>query len=101
MSITLETLGVTLACRSDAPIVIEAQSFANLVLALHLHRENLGKSNQVLQKENQDDANERLASVQHALVGMNFALGETLAELLRIGRAQGLEFATLGETPVQ
>ena len=92
--LNFEKLGVTLACPTDAPITVDAESFAGLILGLHLHRANLVKANEVLRLENPAGASERLAEVQAALIGMATALDTTLSELLRVGHAQGLRFHT-------
>lgn len=95
----LEQFGVTLACDHAAPVNITAESVAGLVLTLHLHRESLLKANEVLRVENPTGANERLAAVQASLIGMAGALDNTLSELLRVGREQGLQFHSIGNVP--
>ena len=92
-TMNLEKFGVTLACDHAAPIIITTESLAGLVLTLQLHRENLAKANEVLRVENPTGANERLAVVQASLIGMAGALGDTISELLRVGREQGLQGA--------
>lgn len=95
-TMNLEKFGVTLACDHAAPIIITTESLAGLVLTLQLHRENLAKANEVLRVENPTGANERLAVVQASLIGMAGALGDTISELLRVGREQGLQFHSIG-----
>ncbi len=97
MHLDLEKFGVTLACNSESPIAITAESMAGLLLQLHLHRSNLAKANELLLLENPTGANERIAEVQAALVGMDGALGHALAELLRVGHEQGLRFHTIAD----
>ncbi len=95
----LERLGVTLACPPDLPIILTAASLSDLVLFLHLHCANLAKSNEVLQQVNPAGTNEQIAEVQAALAGMENGIGTTLAELLRVGQAQGLRLAAVGAAP--
>lgn len=95
----IEQFGVTLASNPEAPISITADSMAGLILGLRLHQQNLAKAAQVLQLENPDGANERLAVVQASLIGLAGSLDNTLAELLRVGREQGLSFQTIGAAP--
>ena len=95
--LNLEKFGVTLACPSTSPITVDAESLAGLILGLHLHRANLVQANAVLRLENPSGANERLAEVQASLIGMATALDGTLAELLRVGHAQGFRLHTIND----
>jgi hypothetical protein len=97
--LNLEALGVTLATPTDAPITVDAESWTGLILHLYLHRSNLVQANAVLRLENPSGASERIAEVQASLIGMATALDSTLAELLRIGHAQGLQLHSIADAP--
>lgn len=87
----IENFGVQVA-NPEQNIVIEGQSFAELICYQHLHTENLKRLVAVLQGFNPDSADELLAAVQINLQGLTNASAGMLADCLRLAMAQGLRF---------
>ena len=87
----IENFGVQVA-NPEQNIVIEGQSFAELICYQHLHTENLKRLVAVLQGLNPDAADELLSAVQINLQGLSNASAGMLSDCLRIALAQGLRF---------
>lgn len=84
-------IGVSVA-NPDQSIQITGQTFADSVLWLHVHNQNLIQVLEELRQENPHGENERLATVQSALQGLTNATKGVLDEHLRVAREQGLRF---------
>lgn len=84
-----QELGVRVA-NPDLNIQIAGQTFADLVLWLHMHNQKLDKVLDVLRQENPHGDNERLAAVQSALQWLINTTKIALASHLRWAGEQGL-----------
>lgn len=91
----IEKLGVQLA-NPDCVIQIDGESFADLICYQHLHTENLKQTVAALNQASNGGRDERLAAIQINVQALANTSGEALQDYLRIARAQGLRFETIG-----
>lgn len=81
-------------------VVVDGQSFAELICYQHLHTENLRGAVAALNQANPDGSNEQLAGVQISLQALANTSADALHDYLRLARAQGLRFElSLPSTP--
>lgn len=95
---SLDMFGVRVE-NPDLAIEIEGRSFAELILNMYLHVENLKKVGQVLEIENGALVNMRLAAAQRSVNSMANASHGLLQEFLRLAHEQGLQFEVVSESP--
>lgn len=88
---SLESFGVEVT-NPECIIEVEGRSFAEFILYLHLHVENLDKAARALEGANPKGDNAMLMGVQRTLSAMCSTSRTALHEHLRLAGEQGLRF---------
>lgn len=94
---SIDVFGVRVS-NPDCLIVINGESYAEMICYQHLHTENLKRLVSGLHAANRDGSNELLAALQVNAQAMANASLNAVMEHIRIAQMQGLRFELVSES---